>query len=110
MRAGRLDRRITFRRNGEDSEDAMGAPSGEPADIGSRWAAVLHGTGSERREAAIEGAEAPATFVVRSDTLTRTITERDTIRFDGADYDITSIAPSRERREAIEFTATRRAR
>lgn len=109
MRAGRLDRRITFRRNGPATEDALGAPVAAWSDLGTRWAEVRHGPGSERREAAIEGAEAPATFVVRADSLTETITTADMIRFAGADYDITSIVPSIRRGEAIEFTGTRRA-
>lgn len=87
------DRRIMFERP-IARQSAMGR---EPAKhfklIGQRWAKVLYGTGAERREAGAENATQAATFIVTNDEVTRAVTVRDRIWFDGRGWDITSAAP-----------------
>ena len=83
---------------------------GEPvetslADAGSAWAAVRYGTGSERREAAIERCDQVATFITLQSAVTRAIGPGYLILFEDFRWDITSAAPF-ERHE-IEFTAIR---
>lgn len=100
--AGQRDQRVQFERatlvaddHGEDV--STWAALGEP-----RWAKLVYGRGEERREAARQGAEQPATFVVLADVLTRTIVTGDRIQFGGA-WDIKGIAP--RGRAEIEFSA-----
>jgi head-tail adaptor len=75
---------------------------------GARWADIVFGTGRERREAAQEVASAPATFSVRRDSLTRTLTPADRLHYDGADWDISSVVPSRKYDAVLDITAARR--
>lgn len=91
--AGELNQTIGFERNtaGRTAMGGAAAPSWTP--LGSRKAKILYGTGAERRAAAGEQAVQPATFRVRADTLTKSITQKDRITVDGLAWDITSIAP-----------------
>lgn len=104
MRAGKLDRRITFER-GAATRNALGGknPLAWTA-LGTRLAQVLYGTGSERREAGVEGQAQSATFRVRRDDLTKTVLVTDRIQFDGLIWDITSIAPYGRAPAWIDFT------
>lgn len=79
------------------------------ASAGSRFAFVSLGTGSERREAAIESATQVGTFTVLADALAESITAGGhRISWDGLAWDIAGIARRREanRPAEIEFTAT----
>lgn len=86
---------------------------GEPVDDASyplickEWARVIFGRGSERRAAAIEGSDQPATFIVLANAKTRSISVGDVIVFDDAHWDIQNKSPLD--RAEIEFTAVRRA-
>jgi head-tail adaptor len=101
---GERDRRIVFER-GAAARNALGgkAPLAWTA-LGSRFAKVLYGTGSERRAAGIEGAVQSATFRVLCDDLTRTVLVTDRIAFDGSHWDITSVAPIGRGPMFIDFT------
>lgn len=104
--AGQMDRRIAFERS-TTSRSGLGTVSASSwAEIGERWAKVLFGTGAERREAATEGSTQAATFRVRADDLTTTITAKDRIAYAGRSWDITGIAPIGRGPAEIEFTAT----
>lgn len=104
MKAGTLDKRITFERATNTAND-YGEDVPAWASVGERKAAVFYGRGDERRQAAMEGGAQPASFQFHADTLTRTITVRDRINFDGSVWDITAIAPLDRR--VIDITATR---
>ena len=108
IQAGERDKRITFSSE-TTAENSLGEPVRTAyAPLGNRWAQVIYGRGDERRSAAIEGADQTATFNVLSDSLTRPITTKHVIQFDGDVWDIVSIAPWA--RAEIDFTAIRRTR
>ncbi len=73
--------------------------------IGQDWAEVRYGRGDERRAVAREEGAQTAVFVVRSHTLSRSITVRDRLVLDGGSWDILGISPMH--RGSIEFTARR---
>lgn len=106
MRAGELDKQITFETRTTATDDfggemeAFGAPF-------TAWAKVTFGTGQERRAAAQEQGSQAATFQVRRWSQTDTVTVRDRIVFDGARWDIESRAAIG--RDRLDFTATRAA-
>jgi len=105
MRAGELDQRISIER-GEAVRGGLGVePETAWAEFASRAARVRQGTGQERRQAASEGASAVATFLIRTDPLTKQITERDRIQWRALTWNISSVAPTPDR-AGIEITAT----
>jgi len=107
---GARNRRIAFHR-AEITKDAMNADVQTWPELGKRWACASFGTGQERRDAAQQSGSAPATFRVLLDSLTRTLTITDRIRYLEADWDITSIVPAADERPntAIDITAIRAA-
>ena len=66
--------------------------------IGNEWADVSYGTGSERRQAAQEKGQAPATFRVRDNEITRTVKTSDRLVTldDEQVWDISSNVPANE--------------
>ncbi len=86
----------------------MGEPEdGDDISAGFAMAQVNYGTGSERREAGHEGASVAATFRVLATAVTKAITPKHAILFDGGRWDVTSNVPW-ERRER-DITAVRKA-
>lgn len=105
--AGSRDDLISFYTPGTATENAFGEPiPGAPVLICDAWAKVFYSTGSERRDAAQEGASQAATFNALTSTAARSVTVGAYIQFDGFAWDIVSIAPMG--RSEIEFTAVRR--
>lgn len=88
--------------------DPMGGDIKTWSTLGDRRADIIFGTGRERREAAQTTASVTATFSVRSDPLTLTLTPADRLRYADADWDISSIVPSRKYDAVLDITATRR--
>jgi head-tail adaptor len=74
--------------------------------IGTEWAAVYYGKGSERRQAAMEQGSQPANFQFISNTQTRGLTLKDRIEHSGA-WDIVGISPDTPERGLLEVTAVR---
>lgn len=109
MPAGKRRHRIGFE-GGTVTRNALGGKAPQSwANIGFRLAHVAYGSGSERRQAAGEGAVKTATFRVLADSLTRTITESHRISYAGAKWDVVDITPISAIGNAtseIEFTAT----
>jgi head-tail adaptor len=105
---GKRDRVIAFERLTVSRTTLGGKPeaAGTWAELGTRLASVLFGSGAERRAAAVEQAVQPATFRVLADELTTTITVKDRITHLGLSWDIASITPIGRRPDEIEFTAT----
>jgi head-tail adaptor len=99
--------RVAFQRLGPPVDDGYTTSPGEWADYAPEYAEVRFSKGSERREAAQEGASAAATFIVLSNEKTRSISVTDRISFDGGLWDIVSNIPSREFNASREIEATR---
>jgi head-tail adaptor len=71
-------------------------------------AAINFGTGRERREAAQETASTTATFQIRRNTITATLTPADQLVFDGGSWDIIDAVRSKDFNRYMDITATRR--
>ena len=108
MKAGPRDKLIGIWRNGPPVDDGYTTQPGALAEVGTTMAEVRFGTGQERREAAQENATVAAIFVLDANDFTRSITTTDTLRFQEADWDISSSIPGRDRSE-WQVTATRAA-
>lgn len=106
MKSGPRDDLITIERNSGTQEDAFGAPVEAWTSYAERWAKVVYGTGSERRQAGNEGAQQSATFRTLADPETLAVTTGDRIIF-GSIWDIVNVSPLE--RDGVEFTAIRRA-
>jgi SPP1 family predicted phage head-tail adaptor len=76
---------------------------------GLRWASKKDVSDGERERAAALGATVTTRFVVRWDSLTKTVTAKWRIACEGKTYDIVGAKDLPERGEGREFTATRRA-
>lgn len=106
MQAGSRNRKVTFERF-TSTKDGYGHEQKTWATYCTEWAAVSFGTGMERRDAAQKAGEAPATFQILANGTTNGLTVLDRITLDGAVWDISSIAPSREFNAGLDITATR---
>lgn len=106
IRAGTLDRRIAILRHGPAADDGSTMTPGELAPIAWRRASVKPARGSEAL--AQDGIEARRVMSVRmrSDEVTRAISETDKLLFDGAVWDIVAPPVPIGRREAIEIFVT----
>lgn len=98
---------IRFYRPAQVKDDHGTRVPGEPELIARAYARVTYGSGQERREAAQQQAEQTATFDCLW-TDSKDVLVTDTLRFDGADWDIGNRALVGLNRE-IHFTATRTA-
>lgn len=90
MQAGRLRHRVTIQR----LTGAIG-PTGGVADawqdIGIRWASVKPLAGREWANAVAQQTEITHDVMLRADSLTRTLTPRDRLRFAGRTLDIQAV-------------------
>ena len=102
--AGKRDQLITIER-ATAGEDAYGEETLTWAEFTKEWSAVFWGRGNERREAAREQGQQPATFQVLANLDTLAVTIEDRINLDGEIFDIAGIAPVG--RGVIEFTGVR---
>jgi head-tail adaptor len=101
---GKRDKLVVFQR-ATGAQDAYGEPILTWAEIGRAFALVMHGRGSERRQAAMEQGDQPATFRVLSSALTRGLTLRDRIVFEGRPWDIRGVVADSPARGEVEITA-----
>ncbi|MBA15566.1 MAG: hypothetical protein CMN73_04340 [Sphingomonas sp.] len=107
--AGDLDQRIAIEQSAR-SKDALRNVVETWGEVGKRWANVNFGKGSERRDAGLERASAPATFRVRWDSLTSAITPGEyRLSYLGDTWDVTS-AVRYGRNRFIDITAMRNIR
>jgi SPP1 family predicted phage head-tail adaptor len=107
MKAGKLDRRITFMRasmarNSFNEEVASWTP------LATVWAAADPVSDGERLRAGETLASIKYRFTVRHSTVTATVDPRDRITYDGRTFDVNGVKPI-GRREGYEITATARA-
>jgi head-tail adaptor len=105
MTAGRRNTLITIERP-TTGQATDGEETTTWAEIASEWAAVFYGRGDERRQAAVEQGQQPATFQVLANEKTTAVGLKDRIQCDGM-WDIVGIAPDTPRQGEIEFTAVR---
>lgn len=104
MSAGPRTDLVAFNR-ATTGQDDYGEETEVWGEIGQEWAKVHYGRGDERRQAAMEQGQLPATFVVPDNAMTRTVTLKDHITFDGGDWNIQSNIPGKPGDR--EITATR---
>lgn len=109
MKKGEFNRRIAIWRS-EPIDDGTATVDGPPAEIGKRWAKKRDASDGERFRAGEQGQELTTRFVVVSDSLTRTITGRDTIMLGGVSYSVTGTkeVDALRRNDGIEITCASR--
>jgi SPP1 family predicted phage head-tail adaptor len=105
--AGDLDRRITILR-AQSEDDGMASVPGEMKPIAKRWAKKTDVSDGERMRAAEQGQEITSRFLVRNDTLTRTITGKDVLICEGRVYAVSGTKEYGGRGVGIEITGTAR--
>jgi len=101
--AGKLKNRVAIQRF-TTAPDEYGELIETWAGLTARWAAIFYGKGEERRQAAVEQGKQSASFVMRDDSVTRTVTIRDRLSFAGDVWDLVGISPLDG---DIEFVAVR---
>jgi len=104
MRAGRLDRRVTFLAHGEGARDAYGHPAPTSTALVPVWASVEYVRDSER--VALGQLESEITIRVRTrwSAALAALDTRCSLTFEARDYDIVAIKEV-GRREGLEFSA-----
>lgn len=107
MTAGSKDTLITLER-ATVTQDDYGEEVPTWASLGQAWAEVNWGRGDERRQAAMEQGQQPATFTVYDNALTRGLQIKDRIIADEQAWDITSTVPGKKSGDR-DITATRSA-
>lgn len=96
MRAGLLDRRVTFFRRSNTRNEYGEAVQGY-TEIGRRFANVRYKTGKEVEASGQIGEMRTTIITVRKDSLTSTVTAADIINFESTQYEIKSITPNYKR-------------
>lgn len=111
INAGDLDRVIDIMQP-EGEDDGLSNVPGAPIFAGRRRAKKTDISDGERFRASQLGQEVTTRFLVRSDTLTRSITGRDSLIYNDGDREITyAVVGTKEwgdRRDGIEITAVAR--
>ena len=108
IRAGDLDRRITFQRRAV-VDDGFASRPGEPAEIAKVWAKVTPISDGEKFGGGAVRATVDTRFLVRWSSATAAITEKDSIAYDGRVFGIVGLPKEIGRREGLEFSATAQA-
>ena len=102
---GVLDRRITIERYGV-TYDEYNQPTEGWTELAKRWAEKKDVSDGEKLRAAQVGASLSTRFVVRYDSITKTITAADRIVYEDKTYTIVGIKEGEGRRRSLEITAT----
>lgn len=98
MKAGALDRAVVIQRQGAAVDDGFTMQPGAWATLATRKAQRITSLGREVFEQQGVDAEVPMTFVLRDDSVTRTITPKDRVSFSGRFYDIKAVSEIGRRR------------
>lgn len=93
MRAGLLRHRVAILRQGMAIDDGLTTKPGEWIEIATRKANVKGSTGRAVSQQQGQDTEYPATFTLRSDPVTRSITDKDRIGYRGLVYHLDSALP-----------------
>ena len=102
--AGQRNTLVTIQRP-TTVEDDYGEPIITWSAIGKVWATVIYGRGDERRQAAMEQGEQPATFQLVAGTLTRGLTLRDRLLAKGTVWNIRGVAVDTPQPGTVEVVA-----
>lgn len=106
--AGELDRRIVVERLTEIGRDSFNEPILEWGVLLSTWARRRDASDQERFEAAEISATLMSRFVVRSNSVTKTISPVDRLSHEGAVWNINGIKETLDgRARFLEITATK---
>lgn len=105
--AGDLDRRITIMRAASE-DDGLSSIPGAMAPLAQRWAKKTDASDGERMRASEQGQEITSRFLVRDDSVTRTITGKDMLVCEGRTYAVSGTKEYGGRRIGIEITAIAR--
>ncbi len=106
--AGQRTTLVTFER-GTASTDDYGGETLTWATLTTAWAKVMYGTGAERRQAAQESADQPATIMVNFTPTLATVGPKDRVSFDGIAWDITAPPARVGLNDELHLTVTRSA-
>jgi head-tail adaptor len=87
------------------AKDSYGEPIQTWAEIGRLYAAMIHGRGDERRQAAMEQGAQPATFQMLSGAITRGLRLRDRLIAEGMIWDVRGIVVDSPQRGTVEVVA-----
>lgn len=101
--ASDLNRRIIILRAALIDDGHASVP-GVPAEIGRRWAKRTDISDGERVRASQQGQDLKARFLVRSDSLTRTVTGKDVLQCDGESFEVVGTKEWGGRGVGIEIT------
>jgi len=108
MSAGKLDRRIQFRRYSEADDGYSLAETW--ADHGSPvWASKADLSDGEKWRAGEVAASVTTRFIIRSSTFSRGVTPKDRLVCDGETYEISGIKEGKGRKRWLEITCATRA-
>ncbi|AOW22228.1 phage head-tail adapter protein [Sphingomonas melonis TY] len=107
INAGDLDRRITILR-ATAADDGLSSVPGEMKTMAQRWANKTDVSDGERMRASEQGQEITSRFLVRDDSVTRTIDGRDMLVCEGRTYAVVGTKEYGGRRVGIEITAIAR--
>lgn len=107
MTAGRKHTLISFE-TATTTQNEYGEEVPAWGALGDEWAEINWGRGDERRQAAMEQGQQPATFSVYDNPMTRAVTLTDRIVLDGQNWDIESNVPGKRRGDR-DITAVRSA-
>lgn len=91
VNAGKLDRRITIRRQGPPVDDGYTTLPGVMGDYCTRWASWKAANGRETFENQGNEAKAAGSFWVRYDSQTKGIKTTDFVAFDGRIWNILDV-------------------
>ena len=91
MKAGQLDRTITLLQPGSETDDGYTTKAGNHTSAGTRKARLMTGNPAEQFELQGRVALRRAQFLVRSDSLTRTITATWKLTYNSVTYDIVGV-------------------
>ncbi|MBB4185828.1 SPP1 family predicted phage head-tail adaptor [Sinorhizobium terangae] len=106
--AGKLDRRITIERETETGRNEVNEPVYEWTALTTVWARRRDASDGEREAAGQVGSTLMTRFVVRSSSVTRTVTPVDRLNYSDATWNILGVKETEEgRNRFIEITAIR---
>lgn len=99
---------VTFERGAASSDD-YGGETLTWTSLERAWAKILYGPGSERRQAAQEGAEQAVTILINWTPVLADVVPKDRASFDGFAWDISSPPARIGLNDELHFTAVRSA-
>ncbi|RVL53951.1 phage head closure protein [Sinorhizobium meliloti] len=103
---GKLDRRITIEREIETGRNEVNEPVYEWTALATVWARRRDASDGEREAAGQVGSTLMSRFVVRSSSVTRTVTPVDRLNYSGATWNILGVKETEEgRNRFVEITA-----